>query len=70
MKWAVATNNFWAATSSLAFPRLLAVAKSQGALRFYAGFNVLAFVLIFLFLPGTKQGTPEELNGVFAASRL
>lgn len=38
----------------------------QGAFGFYAGLNVLAFVMIFLWLPETKQRTLEELDYVFA----
>jgi hypothetical protein len=36
-----------------------------GAIGFYAGLNIIAFVLIFLFLPETKQRTLEELDYVF-----
>ncbi|GME39391.1 sugar transporter [Neofusicoccum parvum] len=66
MSWAVATNNFWASVLSITFPRLLGVFKPQGAFGFYAGLNVVALVLIFLFLPETKQRTLEELDYVFA----
>lgn len=38
----------------------------QGAFCLYAGFNVVAFVMIFLWLPETKQRTLEELDYVFA----
>ncbi|KAL2354133.1 MFS transporter [Cryomyces antarcticus] len=68
MSWAVATNNFWAAVLSLTFPRMLIALTAQGAFGFYAGLNVIAFVLIFLFLPETKQRTLEELDYVFAVS--
>jgi len=66
MSWAVATNNFWAAVLSLTFPRMLLAFTPQGAFGFYAGLNVVAFVLIFFFLPETKQRTLEELDYVFA----
>lgn len=66
MSWAVATNNFWASVLSLTFPRILAAFTPQGAFGFYAGLNIVAFVLIFLFLPETKQRTLEELDYVFA----
>ena len=39
---------------------------SFSAFGFYAGLNVVALVLIFLFLPETKQRTLEELDYVFA----
>ena len=66
MSWAVATNNFWAAVLSLTFPRMLLALKPQGAFGFYAGLNILALILIFLFLPETKQRSLEELDYVFA----
>ncbi|KAH7055603.1 MFS transporter [Macrophomina phaseolina] len=66
MSWAVATNNFWASVLSITFPRLLGAFKPQGAFGFYAGLNIIALVLIFLFLPETKQRTLEELDYVFA----
>ncbi|KAB2577665.1 Galactose-proton symporter [Lasiodiplodia theobromae] len=66
MSWAVATNNFWASILSITFPRLIGAFKPQGAFGFYAGLNIIALVLIFLFLPETKQRTLEELDWVFA----
>lgn len=65
MSWAVATNNFWAAVLSLTFPRMLAAMTPVGAFGFYAGLNVLALILIFLFVPETNQKTLEELDSVF-----
>ncbi|KAL3956693.1 hypothetical protein ACCO45_009539 [Purpureocillium lilacinum] len=66
MSWAVATNNFWASVLSLTFPRMLTAMSSVGAFGFYAGLNLVALVLIFLFVPETKQKTLEELDYVFA----
>jgi len=66
MSWAVATNNFWASVLSLTFPRMLRAMKPQGAFGFYAALNAVAFVMIFLWLPETKQRTLEELDYVFA----
>lgn len=66
MSWAVATNNFWASAVSLTFPRMLAAFTPQGAFGFYAAMNFLAFLMIFLWLPETKQRTLEELDYVFA----
>jgi hypothetical protein len=66
MSWAVATNNFWASVLSLTFPRMLQAFTPQGAFGFYAGLNVVAFFMIFLWLPETKQRTLEELDYVFA----
>ncbi|KAI9709037.1 MAG: hypothetical protein M1812_007793 [Candelaria pacifica] len=66
MSWAVATCLFWAAVLSISFPRILAVFTPTGAFGFYAGLNIVALVLIFLFVPETKQRTLEELDYVFA----
>ncbi|KAF2260609.1 MFS transporter [Lojkania enalia] len=65
MSWAVATNNFWASVLSLTLPRMLRVFKPQGVFGFYAGLNLLAFFMIFFWLPETKQRTLEELDYVF-----
>lgn len=37
-----------------------------GAFGFYAALNVTALVMIFLFVPETKQRTLEELDYIFA----
>lgn len=66
MAWAVATCLGWAAVLSITFPRLLSVFGPTGAFGFYAGLNVCAFVMIFLWVPETKQRTLEELDYIFA----
>ncbi|KAF9782974.1 hypothetical protein BJ322DRAFT_1100771 [Thelephora terrestris] len=66
MAFAVSTNLFWASVLSLTFPRLLAALTPPGAFGFYAALNVTAFVLIFLWVPETKQRTLEELDYIFA----
>jgi len=66
MSLAIATANCWAAVLSLTFPSILTSLKPQGAFGLYAGLNLLALVLIFLFVPETKQRTLEELDYVFA----
>jgi hypothetical protein len=66
MGWAVSTCLFWAAVLSITFPRLLAAFTPTGAFGFYAGLNVVAFCMIFLFMPETKQRTLEELDYIFA----
>lgn len=66
MSWAVATNNFWGAVLSLTLPDMLHSFGSAGMFGFYAGMNAIAFVMIFLWLPETKQRTLEELDYTFA----
>jgi len=65
MAWAVATCLFWAAVLSMTFPRMLHAMTPTGAFGFYAGLNVIAFCLIYLFVPETAQYTLEELDAVF-----
>ncbi|KAF2265552.1 sugar transporter-like protein [Lojkania enalia] len=66
MSWAVATCLFWAAVLSITFPRMLDAMTPTGAFGFYAGLNIVALVMIFLFVPETKQRTLEELDYIFA----
>ena len=49
MAWAVATCLGWAFVLTLTFPRMLQVMGPQGAFGFYAGLNVIALVMIFLW---------------------
>lgn len=66
MGFAVATCLFWAAVLSMTFPFLLQKATVTGAFGVYAGFNVVALIMIFFWVPETKQKTLEELDYVFA----
>ncbi|KAK8013890.1 galactose-proton symport [Apiospora arundinis] len=66
MALAVATTNFWAAVLSLTFPRLETALGTQGAFILYAFLNLVAFVLVFLFVPETRQKTLDELDDVFS----
>jgi sugar porter (SP) family MFS transporter len=65
MAWAVATCLFWAAVLTISFPAILRAFTIVGAFGFYCGLNLLAFVMIFLWVPETKQRTLEELDYVF-----
>lgn len=66
MAWSVATCLGWAAVVSITFPLMLARTGTMGTFFFYAGFNIVALVIIFLWLPETKQRTLEELDYIFA----
>lgn len=66
MAFAVATNLFWAAVLTITFPVMLANLGVSGSFGLYSGLNVLALVMIFLWLPETKQRTLEELDYIFA----
>ncbi|KAK1988157.1 hypothetical protein LZ30DRAFT_777020 [Colletotrichum cereale] len=65
MSWAVATNNFWGSVLSLTLPRMLIAMTATGVFCFYAGLNLVACALIFLFVPETKKKSLEELDYVF-----
>ncbi|KAK6597598.1 hypothetical protein H4I96_08550 [Botrytis cinerea] len=62
MGWAVATCLFWAAVLSISFPKILEVFHPVGAFGFYAGLNVVAFVMIFLFVPETKTAYTRRIR--------
>ncbi|KAK5944642.1 hypothetical protein PMZ80_001840 [Knufia obscura] len=66
MGWAVATCLFWAGVLGLVFPKILESFGPTGAFAFFAGLNVLALFMIFLWVPETKQRTLEELDYIFA----
>jgi len=66
MGFAVATCLGWSAVLSITFPRLLNAFSAPGAFGFYAALNVIAFCMIFCFVPETKQRTLEELDYIFA----
>ncbi|POR31595.1 Uncharacterized protein TPAR_08192 [Tolypocladium paradoxum] len=66
MGFAVATCLFWASVLGMTFPFLLKQLHTVGAFGLYAGFNVVAFIMIFLWVPETMQRTLEELDWVFA----
>ncbi|KAK1458274.1 hypothetical protein CMEL01_15621 [Colletotrichum melonis] len=68
MAWAVATNNFWAIVVAQTSPPLLQAIKPQGVFTLYSVFGVICLILIFLFLPETKQRSLEELDDVFSVS--
>lgn len=66
MSFSVATNLFWAGVLTLVFPHLKDDLGPTGALGLFAGFNIVALVMIFLWVPETAQRTLEELDYIFA----
>lgn len=66
MGFAVATCLFWAAILGMTFPFILKRLGVVGAFGLYAGFNVVAFIMILFWVPETKQRSLEELDWVFA----
>lgn len=66
MGWAVATCLFWATVLTLFLPLMLTAMGTTGVFCFYAGTNIVALVMIFFWVPETKQRTLEELDYIFA----
>ncbi|KAK2778098.1 hypothetical protein FQN53_001865 [Emmonsiellopsis sp. PD_33] len=66
MTFSVVTNFMWAAVVSITFPAHLRAWGPTGAFGFYAGMNIVALIMIFLFVPETKRRTLEELDNDFA----
>ncbi|KAL9573050.1 hypothetical protein ACKAV7_002735 [Fusarium commune] len=63
---AISINLFFAGLLTILLPRINAVFEMAGTLGFFAGLNIVAFVLIFFFVEETKQLTLEELDTVFS----
>ncbi|KAL1406804.1 hypothetical protein Q8F55_006211 [Vanrija albida] len=66
MAFSVMINLFFAAVLGMTFPPMLRALSPVGAFGFYAGLNLLAFIMIFLWVPETKALTLEELDQVFS----
>ncbi|GJJ06233.1 hypothetical protein Clacol_000423 [Clathrus columnatus] len=66
MSFATATTWFFNAVISLTFPAMLGAFTPQGAFGWYAGWNIIGFFLILLFVPETKALSLEELDQVFS----
>ncbi|KAI5449058.1 hypothetical protein NCC49_005362 [Naganishia albida] len=65
MAFAVSVCLGFSAILSITFPPMLRAMGPTGAFCFYAGLNVLAFIMIFHLVPETKGLTLEELDYVF-----
>ncbi|CAM1503838.1 Fc.00g014290.m01.CDS01 [Cosmosporella sp. VM-42] len=63
--WAIAVNLGWAGLLSICFPRMANVLGKGGALGLFSGFNVLAFIMVFLLVEETQRRSLEELDDVF-----
>ncbi|KZL80871.1 sugar transporter [Colletotrichum incanum] len=61
----ICVNNAVGSALTLTFPELLHKIGPTGAFGLYAGLNMVAFIVIFLLIPETKQRTLEELDYIF-----
>ncbi|KAF5351753.1 hypothetical protein D9756_007419 [Leucocoprinus leucothites] len=66
MSFATATLWFFNFVISITFPRLIGAFTPQGAFGWYAGWNILGFFAVLLFVPETKALSLEELDQVFS----
>jgi len=66
MSYATALTWFFNFVVAITFPRLLGAFKPQGAFGWYAGWNIIGFFAILLFVPETKALSLEELDQVFS----
>lgn len=66
MSFATAVTWLFNFVVAITFPRLLGAFKPQGAFGWYAGWNIVGFFAILLFVPETKALSLEELDQVFS----
>ncbi|KIN07190.1 hypothetical protein OIDMADRAFT_139816 [Oidiodendron maius Zn] len=66
MSWATATTWCFNFVLSFSWPHLLTAFKPQGAFGWYAGWCVIGWFLVLLFVPETKALTLEELDQIFS----
>ncbi|KHO01020.1 sugar transporter [Metarhizium album ARSEF 1941] len=67
--WAISINLFFAGLLAVFFPGINSVLGQKGSMGIFAGLNVVAFVMVFLFVEETKQRSLEELDHIFAVSK-
>ncbi|EAW11993.1 sugar porter family MFS transporter [Aspergillus clavatus NRRL 1] len=68
MALATATTWFFNFLLAITWPSLHGAYGDKGAFCWYAGWNLVGFVLVLLFMPETKGLTLEELDQVFSVS--
>lgn len=66
MSLATATTWFFNFILSVTWPSMQQSFTPQGAFGWYAGWNIIGFFLVLLFVPETKEKTLEELDSVFS----
>jgi hypothetical protein len=66
MSLATATTWFFNFVLAITWPSMQSCFTTQGAFGWYAGWNVIGWWLILMFMPETKGKTLEELDQVFS----
>ncbi|KAF3054845.1 putative polyol transporter 1 [Daldinia childiae] len=67
--FAIMINLLFAGLIQMFFPSIYASLHDGGSLALFAGLNLLAFVLVFLFVEETKRRSLEDLDLVFAVRK-
>ncbi|OTB10048.1 hypothetical protein K445DRAFT_27974 [Daldinia sp. EC12] len=67
--FAIAINLLFAGLIQMFFPSIYARLHDGGSLGLFSGLNLLAFVLVFLFVEETKRRSLEDLDLVFAVRK-
>ncbi|KAF3022996.1 hypothetical protein E8E14_010637 [Neopestalotiopsis sp. 37M] len=67
--FAIFVNLFFAACLSLFWPSLIAGISSPGTLGLFSFFNILAWVLVFLFVEETRRISLEDLDYIYAVPK-
>ncbi|KAI1441126.1 hypothetical protein F5Y02DRAFT_431428 [Annulohypoxylon stygium] len=67
--FAIAINLLFAGLIQMFFPRIYARLDDGGSLGLFAGLNLLAFILVFLFVEETKRRSLEDLDLIFAVRK-
>ncbi|KAF2432403.1 MFS transporter [Tothia fuscella] len=70
VSFSVTVASFWSSLLSLTFPAILATLGARNTFVLYAGFNVLALILVFFLVPETRLKSLDELDEVFEVSMI
>ncbi|KAH0599186.1 hypothetical protein MHUMG1_03303 [Metarhizium humberi] len=67
--WAISINLLFAGLLAVCFPGINSALGQKGSMGIFAGLNIVAYVMVFLFVEETKQRSLEELDHIFAVSK-
>ncbi|KAI2464056.1 hypothetical protein F4781DRAFT_92741 [Annulohypoxylon bovei var. microspora] len=67
--FAISVNLLFAGLIQVFFPRIFHNLRDGGTLGLFAGLNLVAFVLVFLFVEETKRRSLEDLDMIFAVRK-
>ncbi|POR31138.1 Putative polyol transporter 2 [Tolypocladium paradoxum] len=67
--WAISINFFFAGLLAILFPNINSALGQAGSLGLFSALNIVALVMVFLFVEETKRRSLEELDHIFAVSK-